>query len=320
MEEIRYAVVKYDINIVFFYDELFAHNKERVSELCKRIKEFASTLPWELKWLCQMRVDSLDENMVREMKEAGCYFFSLGLESYSATVLKSMKKKITPEQIDNALRTCKRIGISYTGNFIFGDIAETKETYQETLNYWKNNRDICETSIGMMPITIYQGSYIYKHAVNKGIIKDEVQFITDRARTFDSYLYPINFTDGMTDNEYQQMLVDFKEVSAIIKYYVTPLTNIQTDDVHEISVKCPFCKEISTYMNYRISPDFGKIDICCRKCRSRFVIPSKRLRLKFFIVNLFGYRTTHRIAKWIYDSSDYLPFPIKSKIKKILEI
>jgi len=320
MDEIRYAVHKYNINIIFFYDELFAHDKKRVSELCRKIKEFAGTVPWEIKWLCQMRVDSLDEDLVKEMKDAGCYFFSLGLESYSAPVLKSMKKKITPQQIDRALRICKNIGISYTGNFIFGDIAETKETYQETLNYWKNNRDLCETCIGMMPITIYQGSYIYQYAVKKGIINDEIKFIEERATKFDAYLYPINFTEKMTDSEYQQMLYDFKEAGATVRYYANPIRNIQTDTIHEVSVKCPFCNQISDYKNYRISPDFAKIDICCRKCRSRFIIPGKRLRLKFFVVNLLGYRTTHRIAKWVYDNADYLPFFLRSRIKGALEV
>jgi anaerobic magnesium-protoporphyrin IX monomethyl ester cyclase len=320
MQEIEYAVKKYRINIILFYDELLAQNRDRITELCKRIKEFSSTLPWELKWICQMRVEYLEEDVVREMKDAGCYFFSLGLESYSPTVLKSMKKKITPQQIDTALRTCKRVGISYTGNFIFGDIAETKETYQETLNYWKNNRDLCETCIGMMPITIYQGSYIYQHAVKKGIIKDEIEFIKDRAKNFDAYLNPVNFTDAMTDEEYQQMLLDFKSASAIYKYYVTPLVNIQTEDRHEVQVKCPYCKEISTYKNYRIPEGFVKIDICCRKCRSRFIIPGQRLRLKFFIVNLFGYQLTYGVAKRMYDFADYLPLSLKIRIKKILEV
>lgn len=318
IEEIKYVVKKYNINIIEFYDELFAHDKDRLYELCKNIKEFSSTLSWELKWFCQMRVDFLDENVVKVMKEAGCYYVSFGLESYNATVLKSMKKRITPNQIDNALHICKNVGVSVQGNFIFGDIAETKETYRETLNYWKNNRDLCESSIGLMHIIIYQGSYIYKHAIKKGIIKDEIQFVEERAKKYDLYFEPINFTDGMTDEEYQQMIVDVKEAQAISKYYSIPFVNIQTTDIHEIHVRCPFCKEITIYKNYPISSNFYKIHICCRKCRSRFIIPGQKLRLKFIIFNLFGFRIPYRVAKWIYDLSDHLPSYMKSKIKKII--
>jgi len=317
IEEIKYVVIKYKINIIHFYDELFAQNKDRLSDLCKDIKEFSSTIPWELKWVCQSRVDFLDENVVREMKDAGCYFFGMGLESYSATVLKSMKKNITPNQIDNALHICKRVGISVLGNFIFGDIAETKETYRETLRYWKDNQDLIGGSISLGHVFLYQGSHIYKHAVKKGIIKDEIQFIEERAK-HDYLNFPINFTDGMTDEEYQQMTEDIWEAN-VPKYYAIPLVNIQTKDIHEIHVRCPFCKEITVYKNYHISPDFARKGICCRKCRSRFIMPGKKLRLKLFAIHLFGFRTLYHVSHWIYDLSDHLPFNMKIKIKKILQ-
>lgn len=316
MAEIKYAVTKYRINILFFYDELFAHNEDRVSQLCRNIKEFAATLPWELRWVCQMRVDVLDENVVREMKDAGCYFFSLGLESYSLPVLKSMKKKITPAQIDNALHVCKRVGISVTGNFIFGDIAETRETYRETLDYWKNNRDLIGINISLLHIILYQGSYIYKNALKKGIIKDEIQFIEDRARQ--DYPNPVNFTDSMTDEEFQQMCADLIEANAIPRLYAVPSVNIQTGDHHEIHVKCPVCKETSVYKNYHIPPNFSRMEICCRNCRARFVIPSNRLRLKIIMVNLFGYRMLYSVGKWLYDLSERLPSGLKVRVKKLL--
>jgi radical SAM superfamily enzyme YgiQ (UPF0313 family) len=317
MEEVKYAVKRYRVNIFNFYDELFAQNRERLSELCRNIKKFASTIPWEIKWGCSMRVDYLDDDTVKEMKDAGCYFISLGLESYSIPVLESMKKRITPNQIDNALHVCKHEGVTFTGNFIFGDIAETKETYQETLDYWKSHPEF-GSSIGLMHIVLYPGSYIYKNAVKKGIIKDEMQFIEDRAKQ--DWPVPINFTDAMTDKEYQQMTADIIEAAAIPVYYANPLVNIQTKDRHEIHVRCPICKEIVVYKNYHLPKNFGSKIVACRNCRSRFVIPSNRLRLKIFIVKLFGYRVPYRIGKYIYDLSEHLPPYMKIKIKKILAV
>jgi len=229
-----------------------------------------------------------------------------------------MKKKITPEQIDNALRICKRVGMTYTGNFIFGDIAETKETYRETLDYWKKNPYLTAGNISLGQIMLYQGSFIYKHAVDKRIIKDEIQFIEDQANQ--EYPDPINFTDGMTNEEYHHMIAELKEANAIPKYYAFPIENIQTEDIHEIKIGCPFCKEITTYKNYYISPDFGRTEICCRKCRAKYIIPSPRLRLKFFVVRVFGFRITYGIARWIYYAADYLPDTLKNKIKKNLAV
>jgi hypothetical protein len=312
------VVVKYRINIIEFYDELFAQDRERVTELCRGIRDVASTLPWELKWVCAMRVDSLDEMMLREMKDAGCYFFSLGLESYSPTVLKSMKKRITPEQIDRALHMCRSVGISVQGNFIFGDIAETTETYRETLNYWKSHRDVCEGSIGLTHIVLYQGSSIYNHAVRNGIIRDEVAFIEERARKDDAIFEPLNFTAVMTDKEYQQMLLDFKEAQAVSMYYAIPIRHIQAGDTHELEVKCPFCGQVSVYKNFYLPLDFERITISCRHCRARYIVASRKLRMKFLMFRLFGFKIPYMVAKTVYDFSEHLPRPMRNKIKKII--
>jgi len=318
IEEMKYVVLRYRINIVEFYDELFAHDRKRVSTLCRSISEFAATLPWELKWVCAMRVDCLDEDVISEMKNAGCYFFSLGLESFSAEVLKSMKKKITPEQIDNALRLCKRLGMSVQGNFIFGDIAETTKTYHETLDYWKNHRDLCEANIGLTHIVIYQGSYIYRYALQKGIIRNEIQFIEERAKKTDFYFDPVNFTAGMNDREYHQMIADYREALSVSRYYAIPIRNTQTTETHEIEVKCPFCNKVSVYKNYYLPDDFERINICCRHCRSRYIVASEKLRMKFLVVRIFGFRITYSLAKTLYDFSEHLPIPARNKIRKML--
>ncbi len=140
MEELKERIPKYKINIVGIYDELFSNNKERLYEFCRRFKEFADTLPWEVKWGCQMRVDSLDEKLLETMKDSGCFMVSYGFESYSPKILKSMKKYIKPEQIHNAIHKTLDKGISIQANFIFGDVAETMDTAMETLNFWKNIR------------------------------------------------------------------------------------------------------------------------------------------------------------------------------------
>ena len=197
IRELAYVIPKYNINIIHFYDELFARNIQRVNEFCKKLKDLLKDIPWEVKWITSLRVDSITDEMVKTMKDAGCYTFVLGLESMSQEVLDSMKKRTAPEQNDNALRIAYRNGIIVQGMFIFGDVAETVETYTKTLNYWKNNRDLVG-AVGLNCIMLYQGSEIYKQAVKRGIIKDEIAFIEDRVIN-DQTTDPINFTEKMTD-------------------------------------------------------------------------------------------------------------------------
>ena len=67
--------------------------------------------------------------------------------------------------------------MAITGNFIFGDRAETLETANETLDYWKKNHDLFGTSISLGFIEPYPGTALYKHCLSKGLITDEIDFV-----------------------------------------------------------------------------------------------------------------------------------------------
>jgi len=71
----------------------------------------------------------------RRHAEVRLLLISYGFESYSPVVLQSMKKHTTPDQIHSAIHATLDKHISIQGGFIFGDIAETLETAQETLDF-----------------------------------------------------------------------------------------------------------------------------------------------------------------------------------------
>lgn len=170
LSEIKYLKDKYNIKLVRMSDELFARKKDRLKIFAEKMKE------WGLKFTAYFRVDDIDEELIEIMKNSTCCSMDLGLESADNRILKSMKKHITIEQTEKALKLIYDAGLPTTGNFIFGDIEETFETATNTLNWWKNHR---EYSIGLHFINAYPGSYVYKYAVDKGIIKDEVKFLKE---------------------------------------------------------------------------------------------------------------------------------------------
>jgi anaerobic magnesium-protoporphyrin IX monomethyl ester cyclase len=308
--ELDYAIKRYKINLIVFYDELFANDRSRVKEFCRRLTELFNTVPWEVKWFCQMRVDVLDEEIIVTMKKAGCYCLSLGLESYSSTILKSMNKHITPQQIDAALKLCRYHNIAFTGNFIFGDIMETTETYRETIRYWKENRTIIANQVILGVITLYQGSPIYKHALEKGIINNEIKFIEDRAANKGDI---VNFTDRMTDVEFQEMLREINEANIVMPLYSEPLLNTKINGIPEVHVKCPFCKCISIYKNISVPPLMGFQDsdrrllaLICRKCNARIRLITKHENVTINIYRFFGFKNGAIIIRYILSPPLYL--------------
>ena len=266
--EIDLAIKKYRINCLILYDDLFSTNKERVYEFCKRIKEITNKLP-EFKWSCSLWVTTVNTELLKTLKDAGCVIVGMGFESYSSKVLRSMNKPITPQQIDNAVRACNKASMPITGGFIFGDVAETKETAKETLDYWKNNGD-GQLQLGF--IQPYPGSAIYHHCIKKGIIKDKLDFIKNKI----SHTNWINMTDQMTDEEIHQLKEDLLRARREGYRYVIPSQVKKTGKkVYTLEVKCPFCKDTIQYKNCHILNRIHySLYINCRNCNKRYYIAS----------------------------------------------
>ncbi len=259
--ELALAVPRYRINIVEILDELFAGKPDRVLEFCRRFRELAAGVPWEVRWGCQLRVDRLSDQLLAALKDSGCYIISYGFESYSATVLKSMKKHISPEQIHRAVHLTLAHGISIQGNFIFGDKAETGETAEETFRFW---REHAEAGIALGFIQPYPDSDIYRHCLEKGLIPDRLDFIAH-------HLYDrINMT-SMSDRAFFMLRVRMAMHFLLYSPHAVP-RRVEPD---RLVVACPHCGKVNDYGNYRTYQGsrerlFFNRMLHCRHCRRRF--------------------------------------------------
>ncbi len=165
---------RYGITMLGVMDELFAIKPARVREFCRRIKTR------KLTWYTQVRVDSIDAETLAMMKDAGCFYVFYGLESMDPTVLKSMNKKIVPQNTAKTLELTHHVKMNIFGNFIFGDPAETAESAKATFSWWLANRRY-RINLGM--IDCWPGTRIYHDALARGIIKDKIKFIRDGCPT-----------------------------------------------------------------------------------------------------------------------------------------
>ena len=77
----------------------------------------------------------LDEELLGLMKETGLYMISLGIESGSDRVLKSMKKNITTSKIRQCVSMIHSAGIDMAGFFILGFPGETVQTIRQTIAF-----------------------------------------------------------------------------------------------------------------------------------------------------------------------------------------
>ncbi len=133
VDELEECVKKYGVDEVYFDDDSMGLNRDRILEICRLIVKRGL----KFEWISQCRVDSMDEEVLRAMKKAGCRYIRFGVESGSPRMLKLMKKGITPEKVMEAFRLARKVGIRTQAFFLFGLPGETEDTVRETIEFAK---------------------------------------------------------------------------------------------------------------------------------------------------------------------------------------
>ena len=141
-----------------------------------------------------------------------------------------------------------------------------------------------------------------KAGLSKGLISDELDFLAHHI------LDPINMSDTMTEEEFQQLKVDILKTYLLYDKCVSPSKINRIDGLYEIHVKCPYCKITSVYRNY--SPPTKIFDhraIVCRNCMMRFWIVTRY------------YKAKHILSKIVYRIIGYKRLAYLKKIFRVLK-
>ena len=173
-KEIETILSKKDIGALKIFDSTFTVSREHVLEFCRMIK------PYRLLWECEIRADTVDYDLLRIMKEAGCAYVDIGLETTEPSILRDLKKNITPGQVQNVLDWCKKLDIRTKVFFIFGHFGQSYESCKRDIQFLINHRDkidLFSTSIGMK---IFPGTAIEKKAREAGLIPKRFSWTTWR--------------------------------------------------------------------------------------------------------------------------------------------
>ena len=143
LKMIRHLREEYGIKDLMMLDDNFILDKKKLFVICDTM--IADKM--DLSWYCMGHTKFLTTDRLRKIKEAGCWFIEMGIESGSDRMLKSIKKNTTKAEIADAIKRVREAGLKVKGNFIFGFPTETKESLEETiqfatsieLNYFQQN-------------------------------------------------------------------------------------------------------------------------------------------------------------------------------------
>lgn len=166
LDMIYHLKKKYGIKDICFYDDVFTVFPKRLMEICKGLKDNK----YKISWSCQARVNSVNYDTMKMMKESGCWKISFGVESASNDILKLMNKHVVIDQSRKVISQAKRAGLEVEGYFILGFFGETKDTLMMTKDF------VVESPLDTIILSCflpYPGSPAYSHVKEYGVFDED---------------------------------------------------------------------------------------------------------------------------------------------------
>ena len=167
----------YDIEGFSIIDDCFLTNKNKAIEILKKIKDV------NLIWSLAARIDQIDDDILKYLKESGCKEIKFGLETGSDKLLKDMEKGITVEQAREVLNKVYDFGLSAKVFIISGLPGEDDRTNQETIDFLKEMGTEKIKRISLLRFVPLPGSKVYENPQKYGIRLD----IKNRLDSLDKY-------------------------------------------------------------------------------------------------------------------------------------
>jgi len=134
LAEVEEVVHTWGAREIRFFDDTFTLNRRRLEAICQGMKRLRPRTPWT----CLTKVNAVDLDMLRTMRDSGCWQVLYGLESGDDRVLSTLGKNTTVEQNRRAVRWARQAGLRVRADFIVGTPRETPETLENTLRFAKS--------------------------------------------------------------------------------------------------------------------------------------------------------------------------------------
>jgi len=165
VDHIRHMMRTYGVSEYYFTDGSVGTNRSLLVGLCERI--ISEGLHKRIHWYANMRVDQVDQQLLKLMKRAGCGLLFYGFETGSQRVLDAMAKKTTVEENFRVAELHLKVGMPYFASFILGHPSEQVKDIKLTQNMIVRLR---QARIGINAFVPLPGSKDYYTLLRKGVI------------------------------------------------------------------------------------------------------------------------------------------------------
>ncbi|MBU4502370.1 MAG: B12-binding domain-containing radical SAM protein [Nanoarchaeota archaeon] len=169
LDEIEEIIEKEKIHNFSFADDTLTLDRKHLKGIIDGIK----SRKLDITWRCNLRVGSVDRDILNKMKKVGCGYVAYGIESGSQNVLKSIGKKITVQQAKDFTKLLSELDFFSRAFFMFGLPNETFEDAMETVNLIEHLKPVLPDMWLSFGTLIFPGTPLEVFAKQKGYLSSD---------------------------------------------------------------------------------------------------------------------------------------------------
>ncbi|MBF0207700.1 MAG: cobalamin-dependent protein [Oligoflexia bacterium] len=166
VDEIESLVINNRIKEVMFYDDTIVTKRTHIEGICRELIKRKLKIRWE----SPSRVNSIDLDLLKLMKQSGCIRLRYGVESGDESILKEMNKQITGDQVKNIFKLTRSVGIESFAYFMTGYLNESRKMFENTMKLIK---EISADQIMITLTTPYPKTALEKNAIKLNMMPED---------------------------------------------------------------------------------------------------------------------------------------------------
>lgn len=176
-QEMKMLKDNYNPDALWFVDDVFTISHKWLTAFHEEVVKQNAQIRFE----CITRAERLNEEILKLLKEAGCFRIWIGAESGSQKIIDAMDRRVDVNHVKKMIQDTNALGIE-TGTFIMvGYPGENDKDISQTIAYLKEANPTHYTITVAYPI---KGTSLYNEVENAITVKPDWQTSTDREIDF----------------------------------------------------------------------------------------------------------------------------------------
>jgi len=176
-QEMKMLKDKYNPDAIWFVDDVFTISHKWLTAFHDEVVKQNAQIRFE----CITRAERLNDEILRLLKEAGCFRIWIGAESGSQKIIDAMDRRVDVNHVKKMIQDTNKLGIE-TGTFIMvGYPGEEEADINETIQYLKEANPTHYTITIAYPI---KGTSLYNEVEKDITVQPNWETSTDREIDF----------------------------------------------------------------------------------------------------------------------------------------